>query len=249
MKIFAFFFLLISFVCHASVETEYKNLVSSIQSKNNLCKDQVTSVLSKAYWKDEKAADGEDYYKFIKNEQKAMKFVKALDLNKLTFEENSKMKGFLYKNCSSDIKLDNFKPCDYFVDLFAYHQALAFAVKNYPWSQKSKTEAVQHIRKYLEVVSEAETLLLDKSMAILLLKNLADKGFLEEKNNVLIKDLTKESDQLSEKNRKSSGKEFKTFDADRRTCGSAFQSFQDEIAQAKGLGIHFQEVLKKIVFQ
>ena len=248
MKIFAFFSLLLSFVCHASVETEYKNLVSSIQSKNNLCKDQVTSVLNKAYWKDENAADGEEYYKFVKNEQEAIKFVKALDLNKLTFEENSKIKEFLYKNCSTDINLDDFKPCDYFSDLFAFHQGLAFAVKNYPWSQKSKIESVQQIQKYLKVVSEAETLLLDKSMAILLLKDLAEKGFLEEKNKVLIKDLKRESEQLIEKNRKSSREELKTFDAGRRTCGSAFQSFQDEIAQAKRLGLQFQEVLKNTVF-
>lgn len=249
MKFFVLFCVLLSFISHASVETEYKNLVSSIESKNNLCKVQVTSILSKAYLEDEKAADGEGYYKFVRNEEEAMKYVKALDLNKLTFAENSKIKEFIYKNCSSDGTLDNFKECDYFPHLFAYHQALAFALKNYPWSQKSKTEAVLHIRKYLNLVSEVESSFTDKAMAILLLKNLADKGFLEEKNKELIKDLVKESEKMNEKNRKNSLKDIKTFDAERRTCGSAFELFKEEIAEAKRLGIHFQEVLKKIVFK
>ena len=248
MRIGLFFFLL-SFVCHASVETEYKNLVSSIQSKTNLCKDQVTSVLHKAYWKDEKAEDGEDYYKFVKNEQEAMKFVKALDLNKLTFEENSKMKEFIYKNCSSDSSLDDFTPCDYFHDLFAYHQALAFAVKNYSWSQKSKNEAVQQIQKYLKVMSESNTPLTDKFLAIHLLKDLTGKGFLKDENIDLIKDLAKESVAISEKMKNKKRKDMKTFDAGRRTCGSSFKLFQEEVAETKRLGIHFQDVLKKVVFK
>ena len=249
MKFFILFFLIQSLSTFASVEKEFRNFIANVQTKNNLCKDQVSTILKKAYRDDEKTPEGQENYKFIENEQEAIKLARSLDLKKITFEENSRVKGFLYKNCSADSNIDEFQECDYYFDLYSYHRALAHAVKNYSWSQKSKAEAIQHIRKYLEIVSTAYTNLLDKSMAIDVLNRLDEQGFLEEKSKNLVKELAKESEAISEKLRKRSRSDLKTFDVKKRTCGIAYASFEEELAEAKRLGTHFQEVLKKIVFK
>lgn len=242
-------FLLQSFSASASVGKEYRALIRTIQEKTNQCKDQVSTILKTAYRVDDNAQDGQEAYKFIENEQEAMKFVNSLDLNKMTFEENSKVRGFLYKNCSSDVNIDEFKECDYSFELYFYHRALAYALKNYSWSQKSKTKVKESLQKYLHTISNANTDLLDKSMAIDLLKRLSEGELVELKSKDLIKELVKEAELISEKKKKRTRKDFNLFDILARTCGDSYNSHQDELADAKKLGIHFQEVLKKISFK
>jgi hypothetical protein len=244
MKFLILFFSLQSFFAFASIEKEFKILIDSIQAKNNLCTQQVSNILKKAYRDDEKTPEGQENFKFIKDEQEAMKLMKSLDLNKVTFEENSKVTGFVIKNCSADGNLAYLKQCDYSFELYFYHRALAHAAKSYAWSQKSKIEAIRHIRKYLDTVSTADTDILDKFLAVEVLKRLSDNGFLLEKSKSLVKDLAKEAETISE----NSQIDFKKSGAG-KNCGSAYTSFEKDLALAKRLGIQFQEVLKKITFK
>lgn len=184
-----------------SIEKEAKDLVERWKLPRTQCQEHVSAVLMKGYFVDDSAPDDQVAERFIKDEQKALKLMRSLDYKKITFRESSDYNKFLYKTCPSDFKSLKIPEdrCNYVFELFYFFKALVYSVNNYPWSKRTKDEAIMHIQKYLKVIGENQTDLFDKLLAISILKLSSELSLTSGNGKELIRELEVEAEKVNER--------------------------------------------------
>jgi hypothetical protein len=129
-------------------------------------------VLHKAVREDLKVSDSKDHdhnYRFIENEKEALKLIMAFDVNQLGLNQNADIRKQEIALCA---EIDSMNYCETTFAAFNYFRALLYGVKNYKWSQSTKSQALDKTWHYLKYIQQNKPSLLQTNLVLSLIKTM-----------------------------------------------------------------------------
>lgn len=138
---------------------------------------------------EQKLKSNEVEYRFVRDEKKALNFIRNFNVNNLALEENKNEYNFVLNNCIPYNKETFTGNCDTAFSVYTYFKGLTYGAKNYKWSKKTKSEALNLVKTYANKVSTVESSLIEISIALAVMKDLADKNMLNKTNKAAVNKL------------------------------------------------------------
>lgn len=161
--------------------------------KNHLNAQLACHELKNTYIKpatsEQKLKSNEIEYRFVRDEKKALNFIRNFNVNNLALEENKTEYNFVLNNCIPYTKETFTGNCDTAFSVYTYLKGLTYGAKNYKWSKKTKSEALNLVKNYANKVSTVESSLIEISIALAVMKDLADKNMLNKTNKLAVNKL------------------------------------------------------------
>ena len=208
-------------------------------AKHKVCKEQNKEVFGKAISENLEAELDDENYFFVRSEEKAISWMKKVDLNKLTLKENQQEYEALIRGCGMK-KDKSHVVCDTIEPPYKYYRGLLYALRQYQWSASTEDLAVRHILQYVKHVGESKSTLIHLATVNDLLLRLEDLGHVPESLREGALDFRHEleatQEALHEKITKVSKKKFE--------CEDAIKLFQDEKITVIGLSDRFLVMLR-----
>ena len=157
----------------------YLQLHKTNAPRHKACREQNKEVFEKAITETLDAELDDENYFFVRSEQKAVAFMKKVDLTKLTLRENQQEYHALIKGCG--MKQDpTHKPCDTMEPPMKFYRGLIYALRQYNWSEATEDLAFRSILQYIRHVAESKSTLINLSIANDLLTRLGNFGYVPE---------------------------------------------------------------------
>lgn len=161
--------------------------------KNHLNAQLACHQLKNTYIKpattEQKLKSNEIEFRFVRDEKKALSFIRNFNVNNLALEENKNEYNFVLNNCIPYNKETFTGNCDTAFSVYTYFKGLTYGARNYKWSKKTKSEALNLVKSYANKVSTVESSLIEISIALAVMKDLADKNMLNKKNKLAVNKL------------------------------------------------------------
>jgi hypothetical protein len=210
------------------------------------CEQLVSSVFKKGYSIDESVPDGQRAERFEKDEAKALEFIRAVDLDLLTFGESEDYLRFIFSHCSDPNKTEGVPVagCDFNFELTYFLKALNYSVTNNSWTPATKEEAKKLIFKYLKLAASKRTSLVERLMVIHILRDALELSVFDARILSEVKALEDETQKISERVRELSTADTKKWK--NGSCGDALALHENEFLESERLGLKLAEILNKI---
>ena len=183
--------------------------------------------------------DDENYF-FVRNEKRALAFMKQFDLTKFTLVENQQEYQAIIQGCVLN-KDPKHQTCDTTEPTYKFFRGLIYGMRQYPWSVATKRQATQLTLSYLDYVGKSNSSMMDILMANDLLRRLATLGYVDESLHQETWDFKTEGEQkfeqLKEKLQKLGTKKL--------GCEDIIHFYNDEREIVKELSESFLKMLQK----
>lgn len=150
---------------------------------------QLKNTFIKPATTEQKLKSDEIEFRFVRDEKKALNFIRNFNVNNLALEENKNEYNFVLNNCIPYNKETFTGNCDTAFSVYTYFKGLTYGARNYKWSRKTKSEALNLVKSYANKVSTVESSLIEISIALAVMKDLADKNMLNKKNKLAVNKL------------------------------------------------------------
>lgn len=182
----------------------------------------------------------DELYFFVRNEKKAVLFLKQFDLKKFTLNQNKLEFEAIINACVMESSPEH-RPCDTLFAGYKFFRALIYGMNQYGWSKKTLDLAKNTTLSYLEYLAQAESSLMGILFADDLLMRLADRSYV---NKALYPE-TIAFKHEGEKTYKDLRKQIRKLGKKKLTCIDATDFYTNERIKVKKLSQSFLEILIK----
>lgn len=219
---------------------EYLKLYKAHLPQHNICHKFQSDVLKSAIRETENAELHDEQYFFIRNERKALAYLKQFDLKKFTLNENKLEFEAIINACVMESSLEH-KPCDTLFSGYKFFRALIYGMNQYGWSKKTITLARNTTLSYLKYLAQTESSLMGILFADDLLMRLADRGYVD--NSLYPETIAFKHE--GEKAYKDLRKQIKKLGKKKLDCNDATDFYANERIKVKSLSQSFSTILNK----
>jgi hypothetical protein len=178
-------------------------------------------------------------WKFVKDEKKALAFIKAFDAKKIEIKENFDKTKIEVETCKDGAPEKDYLYCSSLFESFNFIRALVFGVKENNWSNSTKNSALSAVKSFLEELSAVEGPALYNLLAVNILVDLWEQEQLSEGEAVikLQQEIEKDGKKLQEANKEG-----------KNTCADQKKMYERETAFTKTYSKQIKELIQKTKF-
>lgn len=176
----------------------------------------------------------------MRNEKKALSYLKKFDLKKFTLTENKLEFEAIINACVMESSPEH-RPCDTLFAGYKFFRGLIYGMNQYGWSKKTIALAKNITLSYLEYLAQTESSLMGILFADDLLMRLAERGYV----NQSLYTETIAFKHEGEKAYKDLRKQIRKLGKKKLTCEDATEFYANERIKVKNLSQSFLTILNK----
>lgn len=153
------------------------------------CHQQKNNILKPAFTEHKGPKKDEVSFRFVKDDKAAFNFISNFNVNNLALAENKAEYNFVLNQCLPYNRETFSRNCDTAFTVYTYFKGLVYGLSNYRWSQKTRKAGLNLVKNYAAKVSSVESSLIETSIAVAILKELADKRMINKTNSLAVNKL------------------------------------------------------------